>query len=367
MIAVPEGPVPPLMAARMAARYAALEAKGNQGAIGRMDNARRIFQREEFRCLKGGQLTELDALRRSQFVHNPSRRAVGGGSAYASGWGFYCPDGAGHAFVRPMLTTPDLTPLVTPERTPPATPERTPRPAERRAHAAAAAAAWAAQHGPAPRHGERTLTSAQSAHTLRRDTPPLTLPPRTADAAALGSRQPRSLGGGGGSGGGGSGNSGLPRQPPSTPPPPASAPHPRVQPRTGAAAAPFATSHNQAASGGGWPGSGVGRSAAATPPLPERAHRLAAAAPPILPERAQRRVGAAAAPFATDMNRPPPPPAHCNSAAILQQAAATPVTHCNSAAVVRQVVARLTLALTLTLTLTLTRPLTLPLTPSPNP
>ena len=78
MIAVPEGPVPPLTAARMAARYAALEAKGNQGAIGRMDNARRIFQREEFRCLKAGQLSELDALRRSQFVHNPSRRAVGG-------------------------------------------------------------------------------------------------------------------------------------------------------------------------------------------------------------------------------------------------------------------------------------------------
>ena len=77
MIAVPEGLVPPLTAARMAARYAALEAKGNQGAIGRMDNARRIFQREEFRCLKAGQLSELDALRRSQFVHNPSRRAVG--------------------------------------------------------------------------------------------------------------------------------------------------------------------------------------------------------------------------------------------------------------------------------------------------
>ena len=47
--------------------------------------------------------------------------AQGGGSAYASGWGFYCPDGAGHTFLRPMLTTPDLTPLATPERTPAAT------------------------------------------------------------------------------------------------------------------------------------------------------------------------------------------------------------------------------------------------------
>ena len=63
--------------------------------------------------------------------------------------------------------------------------------------------------------------------------------------------------------------------------------------------------------------------AASPPPLPERAARLAAASPP-LPERAQRRVGAAAAPFATDMNlnmnRPPPPAARCNSAAILRQA-----------------------------------------------
>ena len=93
MIATPDGLVPPLTATRMTARYAALEAKGNQGAVGRMDNARRIFQREEFRCLKGGQLDELDALRRSQFAHNPSRRGTSG-STYAAGWGFYCPDGA---------------------------------------------------------------------------------------------------------------------------------------------------------------------------------------------------------------------------------------------------------------------------------
>ena len=53
------------------------------------------------------------------FPHYPC--AQGGGSAYASGWGFYCPDGAGHTFLRPMLTTPDLTPLATPERTPAAT------------------------------------------------------------------------------------------------------------------------------------------------------------------------------------------------------------------------------------------------------
>ena len=63
MIATPDGLVPPLTATRMTARYAALEAKGNQGAVGRMDNARRIFQREEFRCLKGGQLDELEHVR----------------------------------------------------------------------------------------------------------------------------------------------------------------------------------------------------------------------------------------------------------------------------------------------------------------
>ena len=51
LIAVPStaAALPPLTAVRMAARYAALEARGNQGVVGRMDNARKIFQREERR------------------------------------------------------------------------------------------------------------------------------------------------------------------------------------------------------------------------------------------------------------------------------------------------------------------------------
>ena len=191
MIATPDGLVPPLTAARMAARYAALEAKGNQGAVGRMDNARRKFQREEFRCLKGGQLDELDALRRSQFARNPSRR----GSTYAAGWGFYCPDGAGHAFLRPMLDTPH------------STPDCTPRPAE-------SVPRMTIQHG----HATSMLASRSNAHI-------------------------ESLGG--------CSSGGLPLPRGLQPPPSRAIPYP--EPRVGAAAAPFAKSHNTPSMSSGRP------------------------------------------------------------------------------------------------------------------
>eukprot|EP00747_Dinoflagellata_sp_TGD_P218280 gnl/TRDRNA2_/TRDRNA2_90557_c0_seq1.p1 gnl/TRDRNA2_/TRDRNA2_90557_c0~~gnl/TRDRNA2_/TRDRNA2_90557_c0_seq1.p1 ORF type:complete len:243 (-),score=14.06 gnl/TRDRNA2_/TRDRNA2_90557_c0_seq1:53-781(-) len=73
----------------MAARFANYELRANQGAVGRFDNAKRIFQDEERRCLQEGRFAELDSLRRSQFMQPPTFGASG--SAYLNGWGFYMP------------------------------------------------------------------------------------------------------------------------------------------------------------------------------------------------------------------------------------------------------------------------------------
>jgi hypothetical protein len=203
MIAVPDGPasLPPLTAARMAARYAELEDRGNQGVVGRMDNARKIFQREEQRCLTTGKMAELDGLRRSQFVHNPARRSAGAGTAYAAGWGFYCRDGGRHIYPPAVLATP----LATPHSTRPSTPQQQPRTPQQRAM-------------PPP-------------------TAPPAPPPRTADATTTPQSRPRTT------------TSALPPTRPEALPAAGSTPTRRLAtpaPRsaTGASTAPFANAYN---------------------------------------------------------------------------------------------------------------------------
>ena len=230
VIAVPGGAVPPLTAARMAARYAALEARANQGVIGRMDNARKIFQREEHRCLKENALDELDALRRSAFVHNPARRAAGCGSAYAAGWGFYLPDGGGHRFPpRQVLDTPERTPRQS-EGAPPAP--------TLPAGPATAAAAVAPRAGPPPRTADAATRRGRHSSNgalapAASPTPPATAPPPQRSRA-----ESRPAAGGGRLASSAS-TSALPPPRQSTP--------------TGARAAPFATAYNSA------------------PPVPQRA------------------------------------------------------------------------------------------------
>ena len=176
------------------------------------------------------------------------------------------PDGAGHAFLRPMLETP------------PATPDCTPRPAE-------SVPRMTIQNG----HATSTLASRSNAHI-------------------------ESLGG--------CSSGGLPLPRGLQPPPSRAIPYP--EPRVGAAAAPFATSHNIPSMSSGRP--------AACYPL-EKVHALGqlgqqhlgpAASSERQPQQQRAgRVGAACAPFATDLHRPgEAPPPRGSSVAVVRQAAA---------------------------------------------